>query len=212
MIQKDYWDSVADTKQFTTPFQLHTFSNYVSNSDHILDVGCGYGRTLDELYQNGYQNLSGIDFSDSMIQRGISQFPYLDLQVKKSTTIDFPDSSMDAIILLAVLTCIKSNIEQRQLISEIRRVLKPEGILYVNDFLLNTDVRNVTRYKNNEKKYGTYGIFELSEGAICRHHSEEWIEELLSDFSILCYEHITFTTMNGHTSNGFYYIGKSRVL
>lgn len=210
MKQQEYWNSVSEKKEFTTPFQAEEFSKYVKHESLILDVGCGYGRTLDELYHNGYCGLIGIDFSKGMIERGKEQFPYLDLRVKETDKIDLPDASVDAVILFAVLTCIRSNGEQERLLSEIERVLKPGGILYVNDFLLNTDERNLSRYKQFEKTYGVYGVFELPEGAVCRHHDEAWIKRLLKDFSDLEYSHLTFTTMNGHKSNGFYYIGQLR--
>lgn len=208
MKQSEYWNSVSDTKNFTTPFQLEAFSKTVSSDAAILDVGCGYGRTLEELYSNGYRDLTGIDFSEGMIRREQALYPYLDLRVKESAAIDFPDSTFDAVILFAVLTCIVKDSEQRELIDEIKRVLKPNGVLYINDFLLNTDERNLARYKKYEARYGTYGIFELPEGAVLRHHSEEYIKSLLSDFHAVAFESLTFTTMNGHTSNGFYYIGR----
>ncbi|WP_312831898.1 class I SAM-dependent methyltransferase [Sedimentibacter saalensis] len=209
MIQKNYWDDVSETKQFTTPFQSSEFRKYITMEYTVLDVGCGYGRTLDELYQMGYRNLIGIDFSEGMIQRGARQFPHLDLRVKKEASIDLPDNSVDAVILFAVLTCIHNNEEQEALITEIRRVLKKDGILYMNDFLLNTDERNAARYQKFQEKYGNFGVFELPEGAVCRHHSEEWVNELLVDFNTLQYEHLAFTTMNGHISNGFYFIGQN---
>ena len=205
----EYWNSVSEQKEFTTPFQAEEFSKYVQRQHSILDVGCGYGRTLDELYHNGYRNLIGIDFSSGMIERGKQQFPFLDLRVKNDAKIDLPDASVDAVILFAVLTCIRTNEEQEQLLSEIKRVLKPQGILYVNDFLLNTDARNLSRYEKFKEIYGIYGVFELPEGAVCRHHDEAWIQQLLKDFSQLEYKHLTFTTMNGHKSNGFYFIGES---
>lgn len=209
MKQQDYWDNVSEKKEFTTPFQADGFSKYVKQDSYILDVGCGYGRTLNELYHSGYQNLIGIDFSSGMIERGKEQFPYLDLRVKKEADkIALPDASVDAAILFAVLTCIRTNEEQEQLLSEIKRVLKPNGILYVNDFLLNTDERNLSRYAKYKEIYGVYGVFELPEGAICRHHDESWIKQLLNDFSELEYNHLTFTTMNGNKSNGFYFIGE----
>lgn len=210
MEQKKYWDNASQTKQFTTPFQADTFCEYVKKDATVLDVGCGYGRTLDELYRQGFQHLIGIDFAEGMIKRGKFQFPYLDLRVKKTAAIDLPDNSVDAVILFAVLTCITSNTEQLSMISEIRRVLKPGGILYINDFLLNTDERNLARYKKYESKYQTYGVFELPEGAVCRHHSEVWIKELLRSFCEYRFEHLTFTTMNGNTSNGFYFIGANK--
>ena len=208
MEQKEYWDQVSEIKKFTTPFQLMEFEKYVSKGSTILDVGCGYGRTLDELYHSGYYKLTGIDFSKGMIDRGRKQFPYLDLRVKENAGIDLPAQSVGAVILFAVLTCIPGNQEQQELIHEIYRVLRPGGILYINDFLLNTDERNLLRYEKFANQYGIYGVFELPEGAICRHHDERWIKKLLQDFAIQKYEHLLFTTMNGHQSNGFYLIGK----
>lgn len=208
MEQKDYWDSVSDTKHFTTPFHAAEFAGLVRREENILDVGCGYGRTLDELHHLGYTHLTGIDFSKGMIERGRSLYPYLNLYVKENSTIDFPDESFDAVILFAVLTCIISNEEQKSLIREIHRILKPSGILYVNDFLLNTDWRNLTRYERYKEKYGIYGAFELPEGAILRHHDKAWISSLLSGFETIDFQSLTFTTMNGHTSNGFYFLGR----
>lgn len=208
MEQLKYWNSVSEKKEFTSPLILENLAKYIKKDSRILDVGCGYGRTLDELYQNGYRNLVGIDFSSGMIERGKRQFPYLDLQIKENDKIALPDASVEAVILFAVLTCIRTNEEQEQLISEIKRVLKPQGILYVNDFLLNTDERNLSRYEQFKDIYGVYGVFELPEGAVCRHHDETWIRQLLKDFAELEYSRVTRTTMNGHKSNGFYFLGK----
>ncbi len=207
MDQKAYWDSVSEKKEFTTPFQKEAFQNYVSVDALIADIGCGYGRTLNELYLLGCRNLIGFDFSDAMIARGKQQFPFLDLNVMNAGTIPLADSSVDAVILFAVLTCIVSDADQKQLIDEIHRVLKPGGILYVNDFLLNDDERNLTRYEKYRDALGVYGAFELPEGAVVRHHSEAHIRELLQGFETKEFHPLTFTTMNGNLSNGFYFIG-----
>lgn len=206
--QKEYWNSVADAKEFTTPMQSAVFCRYVNRDAAILDVGCGYGRVLSELHALGFRNLCGIDFSEKLIARGKRQFPYLDLRVMESETIDFPDASLDAVLLCAVLTCIVADRDQKALIAEIRRVLKPGGLLYVNDFLLNTDLRNRKRYAAWEQVYGTYGIFELPEGAVLRHHDRAHIRKLLSAFRELESEEVVYQTMNGHTSNGFYFAGR----
>lgn len=208
--QKEYWNSVADTKEFTTPMQSAVFCRYVNRDAAILDVGCGYGRVLNELHGLGFTRLLGIDFSERLIERGKRQFPFLDLRLQPADTIDFPDGSFDAVLLCAVLTCIVSNEAQEALLAEIKRVLRPGGLLYVNDFLLNSDARNRERYLAWEKVYGTYGIFELPEGAVLRHHDPARIRELLADFNTLEQEDVTYRTMNGHTSRGFYFAGKKR--
>lgn len=209
MKQREYWDSVSEKKEFTTPLQREAFAKYVKRTDVILDVGCGYGRTLNELHQEGFRNLIGVDFADGMIERGRQQFPQLDLRVKEAEKIDLPDNSVDAVILFAVLTCIWKNEEQERLIGEIQRVLKADGVIYVNDYLLNNDDHNLPRYKKFSEKYGIYGVFELPEGAVCRHHDLAWVRTLLAGFEELEYEPLTFTTMNGNKSNGFYFIGKN---
>jgi ubiquinone/menaquinone biosynthesis C-methylase UbiE len=176
----------------------------------ILDVGCGYGRTLDELYNHDFENLTGIDYSQGMINRGLRERPYLNLIKTDGDRIPFPDNEFDAVLLVAVLTSNTKDEEQENIISEISRVLKNGGILYLTDFLINQDKRNLERYQKYEDKYGIYGIFELPEGAVLRHHTEEHIFKLTKDFKKLLFEKTVFDTMNGHKSNGFYYIGKKK--
>lgn len=207
--QKEYWNKAAANKEFTTPFQIDLFSEFVQEEDKILDVGCGYGRTLNELYSKGYKNLCGIDFSNKMIERGRKQFPWLNLKINEDKKIPYEDNNFDSIILFAVLTCIVSDDEQIFLINEIKRVLKPNGILYMNDFLLNTDERNVKRYKLYKDKYDKYGVFELPEGAVLRHHDLNWIKSIISDFNTIKLETVTYITMNGNKSNGFVYLGRN---
>ncbi|MBQ3408181.1 MAG: class I SAM-dependent methyltransferase [Clostridia bacterium] len=207
MGQIDYWDSVAEEKNFTTPFQSEIFENYVSKDAIIVDIGCGYGRTLNELYELGYKNLIGMDYSGEMIKRGEHLYPYINFIKSDATQINMDDNSVDSVILLGVLTCTVSSNDQRNLILEINRILRPNGIVYINDFLVNDDERNVDRYNSFKDKYGVYGAFELPGGGVFRHQTQEWIDELLSIYEKKQYEVLTYITMNGHTSKGFYYIG-----
>lgn len=208
--QKKYWNDVAEEKEFPTPFQIKEFEKYVSHEMRIIDVGCGYGRTLNELYSHGFKNLTGIDYSQGMINRGLRLYPYLNLMKTDGKRIPFGDNEFDAVILLAVLTSSYKDEDQENLISEISRVLKDNGILYINDYLINQDERNLKRYKEYKDKYGEYGIFELPEGAVFRHHTEDHIMELTRGFKKLLFQKTVYNTMNGHKSNGFYYIGRKK--
>ncbi|PHD10809.1 SAM-dependent methyltransferase, partial [Bacillus pseudomycoides] len=82
------------------------------------------------------------------------------------------------------------------------------GIIYINDFLLNQDNRNLKRYDQFYQKYDIYGVFELPDGAILRHHNEEQVKCWMKDFKQLAYEKVEYTTMNGNRSNGVVCIGK----
>lgn len=207
MDQKEYWDN-STGKTFTSTLHLNKLSRYIKKSDCILDVGCGYGRTLYELYVNGYKNLKGVDFSSKMIEKGRRLYPFLNLAVKYDKNLEFDDCSFDVITLSAVLTCIIDDDEQKHLINEILRILKPDRTFYVTDFLINDDERNLARYNVYESKYNKYGVFETPDGAVLRHHDIAWIKELLSSFKILELENVVYNTMNGHTSNAFYCICK----
>ncbi|MBF4695573.1 class I SAM-dependent methyltransferase [Fusibacter ferrireducens] len=206
--QKAYWDKVAPDKVFTTEFKIDVFSQYVPKTSTILDYGCGYGRTLIELSQNGYEMLHGVDFSEEMINRGRQLQFSADLQVIASGSLPYEDNSIDSVLLLAVLTCVPSDVEQELIMREIKRVLKPSGTIYINDFLLNSDERNQLRYEKYKGKFKNYGTFELAEGAIVRHHNEAWVSKITQNFETLHYEKIEFVTMNGNKSNGFVYMGR----
>ena len=208
MDNREYWDMVANDKNFTTPFQSDLFKKYVDINNSILDIGCGYGRTLKELYDLGYRNLIGIDFSKEMIDRARNLYSYINFYVGNGNQLNFDNNSIDSVILLGVLTCIYNKNEQQDLIREIYRILKPSGILYINDFLLNDSSMYLERYNKYKDKYGDYGIFETSDGGIFRHHTKEYFDELLIDFKSEKVKTLTYNTMNGHNSNGIYYIGR----
>ena len=201
---KEYWDAVAGVKEFTIPFDAALFSEFVpSLNSPALDIGCGYGRTLQELDAKGYKNLSGADISQKMLELAEKNVPDASLKLIDNETLPFDSNSFDALVMLAVLTCIVTDEEQNKLIAEAKRILRPGGIIYLCDFLLNTDERNIERYEKHHAEFGTYGTFRADGGGSLRHHTEEWINKLCSDFEKLHFEKNIFRTMNGHNSNGF---------
>jgi hypothetical protein len=107
-----------------------------------------------------------------------------------------------------VLTSVPSNEGQRAIVSEITRLLRPGGVLYISDMWLQTDARNVERYGEDQKKYGIYGVFDLKEGVTVRHHDPAWIETLLDGYEALALDEIAVHTMNGHAAAAFQWIGR----
>lgn len=206
--QREYWDSVAQEKDFTLVPELDGFVSYLKADARVLDYGCGYGRVALELAEQGYGAVVGVDASPELIKRGLSENPGLDLRTLKGLPLPFEDGSFDAVLLVAVLTCIPGSAAQGQLMAELGRLLKPGGMFYLADFLVNDDARNLERYEKYSVKYGTYGVFELDEGAVLRHHDLGYIRKLTADFKQLDLEQIVTKTMNGHQSKAFHYLGQ----
>lgn len=206
--QISYWNRVAHEKRFSHPLELAWLRGYSNQQARILDYGCGYGRTLAELSLAGYENLVGVDFSQSMLARACAAVPRSGLVRNDGHSLPFKEDSFDAVLLFAVLTCIADGNNQRSLLAEIERVLRPGGLLYLSDVLVNNDQRNRERYERDAEKYKCYGVFELPEGVLVRHHRKEWIREITDSFQQLEYEPFNVTTMNGNASAAFQYLGR----
>jgi ubiquinone/menaquinone biosynthesis C-methylase UbiE len=199
-------------KEFTTDIDIGLFSEFIDKDSIILDYGCGYGRTIDILDTVSYKNIYGVDISNEMIDMSRKKFPAYEFHVieSKDVKLNFEDGFFDAVFLLAVLTCISSDREQNQVLNEISRVLKPNGIIYINDFLLNSDQQNFQRYNKFLPKYKNFGVFEIEDGAVFRHHCDERVKEIRLNFHEMFYEKVIFNTINGNTSNGFVYVGRNK--
>ena len=207
--QVGYWDRVAEEKRFSHPLRVDWLARYSKGTAaRILDYGCGYGRTLAELARANYRKVVGTDFSEAMLRRAQAEVSNSLLVRNDGKTLPIKGGSFDAVLLFAVLTCIPNDNDQQSLISEVERVLRPGGLLYISDLLINQDLRNRKRYERDAERFNCYGVFELPEGVVVRHHRKEWIGQLLSSFEQLEDEPFTVTTMNGNPSSAFQYLGR----
>jgi SAM-dependent methyltransferase len=200
--QIPYWDVAAATKTFTHPLHMPWLDG-ISRAAAILDYGCGYGRTMEELAQHGFDNLTGADTSPEMIKRAQQLRPAMPfITLNTAASWPSPNADFDAVLLFAVLTCAPGDEAQHRLIAELYRILKPGGILYISDVLLQNDERSRSRYDRYATLYDSYGVFETDDGAVCRHHSREWLTTLLTSFENISTRTMTVATMNGHESTG----------
>lgn len=201
--QQNYWNTYGVSKTFNHPLNFQKLDELVNKDARILDCGCGYGRVSNILYEHGYKNIIGVDFSESMITKGRNLYPGLNLNVLSSFSLAFADGEFDAVLLFTVLTCIPDNQNQIQLIQEIERILGNKGLLYISDLCLQSDARNMQRYQKYQEKYSVYGIFELSDGAVLRHHDMSWISSLTSNFNQISCDEFDVMTMNNNHAKAF---------
>ncbi len=206
--QTAYWDSIAGKKTFSHPVDFALIQTLIQPDAIVLDYGCGYGRTVQSFQNQGYSNVMGLDNSMEMIRVGLEQQPDLNLMLNPFKKIPLESSSVQLVVLFAVLTCIPMDADQTSLIKEIERVLAPEGILYISDYFVRDDVASQTRYQLFLEKYQNYGIFELPEGAILRHHTSEYLKKQTANFNTITLNPIEVMTMNGNRTEAFQWVGR----
>jgi len=206
--QSEYWDRVAWDKTCTLPLPLPVLRPLLPQDARILDYGCGYGRLSGQLWESGYHRLIGVDVSAEMVRRGKQMFPHLDLRHLPGLPLPFPEGGFDLVLLAGVLTAIPEDAAQQAVMAEALRVLAPGGLLCLVDFPLQTDERNRLRYEAARGKDRPYGVFELPDGAVLRHHAQEWIAALTAPFEALHLSTFQAPTMNGHSAEAFCRLGR----
>lgn len=200
--QKEYWDSVAQQKTFSHPIDIGLLSKYVDKEARIVDYGCGYGRIVRELLGSGFINTTGFDTSIELINRGKKELLPI-YHISDVAHVPLDDNSVDCFLLFAVLTCIPSNNGQENLLGVLHSKLKPGGIIYISDYYLQDNEISKSRYTFFNNDSNNYGVFHLPEQVTFRHHTKEWIRELVKNFSWQKENIIEVKTMNGNKAEAF---------
>lgn len=200
--QKEYWDSVAEGKTFTHPIDTGLLLRYSTKEAVIIDYGCGYGRIVDELLELGFVNIKGYDTSAALIERGkIKSLPIH--HISEPSCIPFDNNTIDCFLLFAILTCIPSNQGQKDLIKLLHSKLQRGGFIYISDYYLQDNEVSKNRYTILNNDMDNFGVFTLPEGATLRHHTKEWIANLLNEFRLVEEHIIEVKTMNGNIAKAF---------
>lgn len=206
--QHEYWDKVAEQKTFSHPIDIDLIKTYVAADAAIVDFGCGYGRLVTDLVQAGFTNVKGYDTSMQLVQRGRASGLKLH-HIPSPADLPFANNSIDCILLFAVLTCIPSNKGQSELIHLLHSKLKPGGILYISDYYLQQNNSSKSRYTYYNNDPQNFGVFNLPEGVMFRHHTKEWMSNLLKPFVVKTENVIEVKTMNGNPAEAFQLIASA---
>jgi SAM-dependent methyltransferase len=96
----------------------------------IMDLGCGSGPFLEYLAKAGFQHLYGIE-PDSSLIKNIPSYVKAEVHVCFAEKIDFPDNFFDIIWVYCVLHHLKGIESYDAACSEIARILKPNGVVFI---------------------------------------------------------------------------------
>lgn len=133
----EYWDEGYKTgeapPEWFIPYK--TFSKFVRKhipkDKPVLVIGCGTSSLSYEMYEEGYTQMSSMDYSPEAIEEMKIKYPQLKWSVMDVRKMEYPDASIDSIVDKGTLDCLffldETNVEVNKMLSEVSRVLKPGG-------------------------------------------------------------------------------------
>lgn len=129
---KEDYNLIADEFSRTrkNPWQevKFLFDNYLIPGERVLDLGCGNGRYL-PFFEERKVDYFGVDNSERLIKIAKNKYPKRRFQVGEALNLFFPNNFFDKVYSIAVLHHIPSGKLRIQFLQEIKKVLKPEGLL-----------------------------------------------------------------------------------
>jgi 2-polyprenyl-6-hydroxyphenyl methylase/3-demethylubiquinone-9 3-methyltransferase len=102
-----------------------------SGSGRVLDIGCGPGVMSEEIAKQGWEYW-GMDFSPEMIavaRKKFSERERFHFSVGQAEKTGFPENYFEAVVAMGLVEYLD---DETAAVQEIRRVLKPNGILIVS--------------------------------------------------------------------------------
>ena len=129
-------DSFAGTR--TRPWdEVREFIDRLPRAARVLDLGCGNGRHARLFAAQGHPTV-GLDFSrrllvigrrDERREESPGRIAWLEAE---GTTLPLRDGTFDACLCVAVLHHLPTRGERLAALREIRRVLRPDGVVFVS--------------------------------------------------------------------------------
>ena len=156
----------------------------VPEGSKVLDVGCGNGKTVGALLEMG-MDVTGLDFSPSAIDQCVKAFGVkAKFTISNCEKMPFSNDTFDAVTAVHVLEHLDV-IQLADTVSEMRRVLKPGGMIFVRSFAIGD-----SRAEGKESDVRGNGISY-------KYYTVESMQEIFNGFEILNSERIDETMRFG---------------
>lgn len=140
---------------------LQLFRKQQFNNKKILEVGCGPGGNLEELFALGPKSVSGVDISSEMLKIASSNPRLKNVSFSKvdGLTLPFPNESFDLIYTVTVLQHIVDQSMLTSIINDICRVSVSEILIFERIEKTRKEIstnigRTVEEYQNLFSKNG----------------------------------------------------------
>ncbi len=126
--QAERFDRGRDKRLFERKW-LRRFNAFLPGHASVLDLGCGTGEPISNFFIKQNHNITGYDYSTSMIEIASSRFPDHEWLVGDMRSIDL-DRKYDGIVGWHSFFHLTRE-EQRAALPKIAALLKPGGLLMV---------------------------------------------------------------------------------
>ena len=164
------WDAIAKSFDETRKKPWKNCVDFIEKlpeNSVVSDIGCGNGRHLIYCAEHCSKAI-GVDFSINLLEiarKKMSKKRNVELVQANAVYLPFKDDSIDHILFIATLHNIKDRGNRVKSLSEIKRVLKPNGTALISvwsrwqeRFLLHFLKRMFSLKKEKEEEFGDITI------------------------------------------------------
>lgn len=147
-ISKDYFDELSKEKVNISKNELDNLIKIidVKKADKILDIACGSGILDNALIDSGASKITGIDLSEKMIAKAVSEHENnTNIEYKQADFYEFDGNDYD---IAVIFNAYPHFIDRDLLVSKLYKSLKTGGKFVI---LHNMGINKINEYTKNKK-------------------------------------------------------------
>ena len=165
------------------------FKDRFKKTDVILDAGCGSGRNLAWFIENN-DTVFGVDTANEKIKQLQNHYPQLgqNFTVQALDNLSFTANTFHHIICNAVLHFAKNEVHFYKMFTELWRVLKPNGMLFIR---MTSDIGI-----ENKVKHIADGVYQIPDGSTRFLLTKKILQTLKNQYSFTFLEPLKTVNVN----------------
>jgi len=172
--KKDPWRKMPAASVPSTIDMPRELLEALRGNELLLDIGCGYAANAFTILRSHVRQYIGLDINESLLLSSLhhSLAPEGQFALVGANALNLPFHSgvFDVAIMKAVLTLLLYEHDRAEALSEVRRVLRQGGRIYIADFCQTWTVNKYrARYLAGRKatgELGTFPVVDASSGEI----------------------------------------------